>query len=133
MKRLIAAFLLAVPAPILAQAPLPIALDPKIAELRDAALADGYAWDIVEGLTTEVGPRLAGTEAEARARTWAVAKLRALGFSNVRVETFDLPVWVRGEEKAWVTAPFPQPLTLTAFGDSGATPASGLEAQVVAF
>ena len=133
MKRLIAAFLLAAPAPILAQAPLPTVLDSKIAELRDAALADGYAWDIVEGLTTEVGPRLAGTEAEARARAWAAAKLFAMGFSNVRIETFDMPVWVRGEEKAWITAPFPQPLVVTALGNSGATPPQGITAEVVGF
>jgi hypothetical protein len=72
-------------------------VDPKVAALRDAALnGDQYAWDITEGITTEVGPRLAGTEAEARARDWAVKKLTALGFANVRVEPFDLPVWVRG-------------------------------------
>ena len=35
---------------------------------RDAALRDDYAWDIVEGLTVEVGQRMGGTEAEARAR-----------------------------------------------------------------
>ena len=43
------------------------------------------AYGIVESLTTEVGPRLAGTEAEARAREWALATLRELGFANVRV------------------------------------------------
>ena len=43
------------------------------------ALKDDYAWDIVEGLTTEVGPRLAGTEAEARARDWAVAQAEGDG------------------------------------------------------
>ena len=33
----------------------------------DAALTgDTLAWDFVEGITTEVGPRQAGTEAEAR-------------------------------------------------------------------
>ena len=80
---------------------------------------DDTAWTILEGLTTEVGPRLAGTEAEARARSWSVARLKALGFSNVRVEPFEIPVWVRGEEKAWVTSPFPQPLAVTALGDSG--------------
>ena len=48
-------------------------VDPKVAALRDDALDnDHYAWDIVEGLTTEVGQRLAATEAEARARDWAV-------------------------------------------------------------
>jgi hypothetical protein len=101
--------------------------------LRDAALRDNLAWEITEGLTTEVGPRLAGTEAEARARTWAVARLTALGFSNVRVDTFDMPVWVRGEERAEIVSPFPQKLAVTALGNSGATPAAGIRAQVVAF
>ena len=87
---------------------------PDPAKLRDAALADMLAYDIVEGLTTEVGQRLAGTEAEARARDWAVARLKRLGFANVRVETFDMPVWVRGLETGEIVAPFPQKLVLTA-------------------
>lgn len=107
---------------------------PDPAALRDAALAsDTLAWDLLEGLTTEVGPRLAGTEAEARARDWAVRRLTALGFSNVRVETFDMDVWVRGEERAEILAPFPQPLVVTALGNSGGTPARGVEAEVVHF
>jgi carboxypeptidase Q len=110
------------------------AIGQRAALLRDEALArDTYAYDIVEGLTTEVGPRLAGTEAEARARAWAVRKLRQLGFQNVRVEEFDMPVWVRGEEKGSIVAPFPQPLALTALGNSGATPARGIEAEIVPF
>ncbi|RJF91371.1 M20/M25/M40 family metallo-hydrolase [Sphingomonas cavernae] len=105
----------------------------RTVELRDAALKDDVAWDITEGLTTEVGQRMPGTEAEARARDWSVKKLKALGFKNVRVEPFDMPVWVRGEEKAEITLPYPQPLILAALGNSGATPASGLEADVVHF
>lgn len=105
----------------------------QVQKLRNAALQDDYAWEIVEGLTTEVGPRLAGTDAEARARDWAVRKLRAMGFADVRVETFDMPVWVRGEEKAWITAPFPQPLAVTALGNSAATPPEGIEAELVGF
>jgi hypothetical protein len=128
-KHLFAAFLFAsVAAPAISQ-PVP----PQVAELRERALKDDYAYDIVEGLTTEVGPRLAGTEAEARARDWAVRKLKAMGFANVRVEPFDMPVWVRGEEKAWITAPFPQPLAVTALGNSGATPAQGIEGELVGF
>ena len=113
--------------------PPPVAVDPFVARLRDAALKDDLAYEITEGLTTEIGPRLAGTEAEARARTWAVAKLKALGFRNVRVEPFTLPVWVRGEERAEIVAPFPQKLQLTALGNSGATPAEGITAPVVVF
>lgn len=107
---------------------------PDTAAMRDEALrSDSLAWQLVEDLTTEVGPRLAGTEAEARARTWAAERLRGLGFSNVRIETFDMPVWVRGEERAEILAPFPQPLVLTALGNSGATPARGIEAEVVGY
>lgn len=58
---------------------------PILAQTAPPALSDDIAWNITEGLTTEIGPRLAGTEAEARARVWAVAKLKALGFRNVRV------------------------------------------------
>jgi carboxypeptidase Q len=91
------------------------------------------AYEIVEGLTTEVGQRLAGTEAEARARDWGLAKLKALGFANVRIETYDMPVWVRGAESAEVIAPFPQKLILAALGNSGATPATGLTGEVIGF
>jgi Zn-dependent M28 family amino/carboxypeptidase len=102
-------------------------------KLRDAALKDETAWDITEGLTTEIGPRLAGSAAEAKAREWAVRKLKSLGFKNVRIETFDIPGWERGEEKGEIVGPYPQKLALTALGNSGATPAEGLQAELVAF
>jgi carboxypeptidase Q len=107
---------------------------PSVDALRDAALeTDKIAYDIVEGLTTEIGPRQGGTEAEARARTWSVAKLRALGFDNVRIEEFQMPTWVRGEETAEVTAPFRQKLAITALGNSGSTGEAGLEAEIAHF
>ncbi len=118
----------------LAALPFLVAAAPHDADkLRDAALKDRIAWDIVEDLTTEVGPRLAGTDAEARARDWAVKRLKTMGFANVRVEEFDMPVWVRGEERAEIVGTHPQPLVLTALGNSGATPAGGIEADLVGF
>ena len=105
----------------------------QVAQLREAALHDDYAWDITEGLTTEVGQRLAGTEAEARARDWAVAKLKAMGFSNVRVEPFEMPIWTRGPEAAEILAPFPQKLAVAALGNSASTGAEGVTGQVVGF
>lgn len=105
----------------------------ETARLRDEALKDNLAWEITEGLTTEIGPRFAGSESEARARDWAVDKLKALGFANVRIETFEVPWWERGEARAEVLAPFPQPLMLAALGNSGATPARGIKAEVIGF
>src|SRR4028119_1284455 len=97
MRTLFAAMLAAVALPAFAQ---PSADDARIAALRDAALSDEIAWDITEDLTTEVGQRLAGTAAEARARAWSVRRLTELGFANVRTEEFRMPVWERGEESA---------------------------------
>ncbi len=113
--------------------PPPVAVDPAVAALRDSALGDTYAWDITEGLTTEVGPRPAGSAAEQRARDWAVAKLKAMGFANVRVEEFPVPTFTRGFERARVLAPFPQDLVVTALGNSGTTDASGVTGQIAYF
>ena len=95
--------------------------------------SDTIAWDFVEGLTTEVGPRMAGTEAEARARAWASAWLKDNGFVNVAIEPYPMQTWVRGTEQAWVTAPFAQPMRITALGTSTSTGAGGLDAEVVRF
>ncbi|MDE8654140.1 M28 family peptidase [Novosphingobium album (ex Liu et al. 2023)] len=93
----------------------------------------GVAWDIVEGITTEIGPRPAGSPAEARARAWGKAKLEALGFKGVAIDEFKTSAWQRGEEHARLTAPYAQPLAITALGNSVPTPAQGLEGELVYF
>ncbi|WP_420874025.1 M28 family peptidase [Novosphingobium olei] len=98
-----------------------------------AAPADTVAWDIVSGLTTEIGQRLAGSEAEARARAWGSQKLQALGFRNVKVEPFTIRGYQRGVDKARITSPVPQMLAVTALGYSGATPDKGIEGELVYF
>lgn len=113
---------------------LPLAAAPADSSaIRKAALNDNVAWDFTEGLSTEVGPRPAGTPQEARARDWAVAKLKALGFSNVRAEPYTMSVWVRGRDEAHVISPFPQNLMIAALGNSGSTSEKGMEGDVAYF
>lgn len=138
MTKFLAALLAAAPLPLLAQTAAAPARQPPLdirhaEQLRDAALQDELAWDITEDLTTEVGPRLAGTPAEARAREWAVRRLTDLGFANVRVDDFTIPTWVRGAEGAEILSPFPQKLSVAALGNSGSTPAGGIDAEVIGF
>ena len=111
----------------------PTSVSPRVTQARDAALGDRVAYDLVRDLTTQIGARMAGTPAEARARDWAVARLTALGFSNVHIEPFDLPVWERGDERAEVVAPYPQKLAVTALGNSVSTGAGGLTLPVAYF
>ena len=89
--------------------------------LRDAGMATDLAWEIVEGLTTEVGARLAGTEADHRAVEWTKRKLESLSFDKVWLERIEFPVWVRYHESARIVTPFPQKLHITALGYSGST------------
>ena len=112
-------------------------LDPQIEltakNLMRYAMSDEIGLDFVEGLTTEIGQRLAGSEAEARARDWAVAELTELGFDAVRIEPFEIPFWSRKSESVAVVSPSPQPLIATALGGSAATPEGGVTGQVVRF
>jgi hypothetical protein len=102
-------------------------------QLRDKALHDDTAYKVTASLTTEVGARMAGSEADRRAVDWAVAKFKELGYDKVYTEAVTYPLWVRRSEHAAIVAPFPQPLTLTALGYSPATPKGGLTAEVVKF
>lgn len=102
------------------------------AYLRDLANGGSAAYDIVESLTTEIGPRMAGSEADPRAVAWAKAKFQELGFDRVWAEPVTFPRWHRGVEHAEVLAPYPQPLHITALGLSVGSNGP-IEAEVVAF
>ncbi len=88
------------------------------AQLRDAALAGhDVAYNWVSELTTRFGPRPAGSAGEQQAAEWAAARLKALGFDNVHIETFPITAWVRGSESGALVAPTAQPLVVAALGE----------------
>lgn len=110
--------------------PLPAKAIDIATQLRQQALADDTAWKVTESLTTEVGPRMAGSEADARAVAWAKAKFKALGFDKVYTEPVTFPKWERRSEQAQVLGTHAQPLHVTALGGS---PAGTVEGEIVRF
>ena len=56
-----------------------------------------------------------------------------MGFANVHVEPFTMPVWTRGAESAEIVAPFPQKLVVAALGYSGSTGPEGVTGEIVYF
>ena len=118
------------PAPAPQTAPIPENVQRNIDRLQAAALESNLAWEIAEGLVTDVGPRMAGSEAEAAARSWAMARLRALGFQNVRIEPFTIPFWQAVREEAYIVTPGARPLVAAALGGS---PSADVEAEIVRF
>lgn len=120
-----------------ALAQTPAELDAEIEATAKALIADGLKDEVglqfVEDLTTEIGHRLAGSDAERRAREWSVTELTELGFDTVRIEGFEIPFWSRKSEAVSIISPGPQEIVATALGGSASTPAEGVTGKVVRF
>ncbi len=109
-----------------------ILLTPTVLFAEQAATPQ-LAYQLVEELTTEVGPRLVGTPGDAKAVEWATKRLKSLGFDKVWTEEFTTPFWQRGQARLEIVSPFPQSLVLAALGGSVSTPNEGIQAAVVMF
>jgi carboxypeptidase Q len=107
-----------------------ISADGATALQRDA-LSSSHAFAIVRSLCDEVGPRLAGSPADAVAVAWAQRTMRELGLANVHTEKVRVTHWERGDGRAEIVEPVRQPLVVTALGGSVGTPPRGIEAEVV--
>jgi carboxypeptidase Q len=104
--------------------------------LRDAALADDYAYRQVAHLTDNIGPRPSGSPQAEAAVQYVAGELRDLGL-EVHVEEVRVRRWMRGAESAELTL-YPgqapettQKIVLTALGGNAPTPANGITAEVV--
>ncbi len=98
---------------------------------RDCMLSEGKPIEHVRALTTEVGARLAGSAGDAKAVAWAVARMKAIGLTNVRTDAVTVPHWERGMEHGELLGTTETPLAIAALGGSVATPATGIEAEVL--
>lgn len=104
--------------------------------IRDAAIASDGSLEVARHLTDVIGPRLSGSPQYAAAASWLSGELRRSGL-DVKLEKVMVPRWVRGEERAELTAwpgspqGITQKLHVTALGGSGATPAAGITAEVI--
>jgi carboxypeptidase Q len=101
--------------------------------LRDKAINDDSAYEILKSLTTQVGARHPGTPGEKAGIEWGVNKLKELGFDKVYTEDVEMNGWVRGLETAEILLPSYQKMIITALGRSKSTPEGGLEAEIVHF
>src|SRR5260370_122536 len=82
-------------------------------------------------LTDEVGGRVTGTPEMAKAVEWGVGAFRGAGV-ELHAEKYTLPVtWGEGERRVELLGPVKFPVRLKAEGWSAATPAGGMEANVV--
>lgn len=108
----------------------------ELESIKLSALADDYAYQRVEHLTENIGPRPSGSLQAKAAIDYVAAELRKLGL-DVQLEEVKVPHWVRGAETAELveySGQVPgttQKIVLTALGGSTSTPVEGLNADVV--
>src|SRR5437588_5435561 len=109
----------------------------ELKQLQQAALKSDYAYRQVAHLANNIGPRLSGSAQAAKAVEYVASELKAIG-CEVQLEKVMVPHWIRGEETAALVQ-FPgqasnttQKIVLCALGDSVATPADGIKAEVIA-
>ncbi|HIE72636.1 MAG TPA: peptidase M28 family protein, partial [Planctomycetes bacterium] len=102
-----------------------------IETLIERGQSSRQAYDNLEVLCDDIGPRLAGTPALDRAINWASGVLTEAGLSNVHTEPVMVPVWIRGTEHASVITPNPWALSMLGLGGSVGTPPEGLTAEVL--
>jgi hypothetical protein len=103
----------------------------KSTVLRKQALEDSTAYELTKSLTTEVGPRPAGSAGDKAAVAWALREMQRLGFANVHTVDATVPQWVRGEAEFAVVSPWPQAMPTLALGGSVGTPTEGIEADAI--
>ena len=104
--------------------------------IRDAAMTDPNAYNMLAHLTDNIGPRLSGSPQAEAAVEWVAAKMREMG-ASVTLEKTTVPHWVRGKEDAvltvWPGMPpgITQKIVVTALGNSVPTSADGITANVI--
>lgn len=124
MKRAILATITLIAFPLSAQVQ-------RTDEVVREVLAHGHAYAYAGHLADSIGPRLAGSPQYDLASAWALEQFRAMGV-NAWLQPVTVPHWVRGLEYGWLPSHNNQRVVLTALGGSVATPAEGIDADIVA-
>lgn len=113
----------------------PAAPRPLLARMAEEALTRGQAHSMLTELCTRAPKRLSGSPGAAAAVAWAEARMRTIGFDEVRLEPCKVPRWERGSiERLTLTssgAAVGERLSICALGGSPATPKGGIEAEVI--
>lgn len=114
----------------------PAHLRSDLGKLRDAAMADDYAYRQLEHLADSIGPRPAGSPQADAAAHYVADELRKLGL-EVRLEPVQVPHFLRGVDAAELVE-YPgqvegakQKVYVTALFGNTPTPESGITADVV--
>jgi carboxypeptidase Q len=104
-----------------------------IRKIYDEALEKGQSYQWLRQLTTQIGPRLSGSEGAKKAVIWGKVEMEALGLDRVFLQDVMVPHWVRGaKEQAYIlNGKQKTDISVVALGGSVATPKNGIVAEII--
>lgn len=108
-----------------------LATDPLLLEALGELWTSGRILSDVTELCDEYGNRFAGTESEARAREFIIAKFREYGLENVTVEPCTYTGWKRGTCGFDLLEPRQRQLTAISMVHAAPTPPEGLVGEMI--
>ncbi len=104
-----------------------------IKSIFDEGMEHGKAYDNLNYLCVNIGPRLSGSSNAAKAVTWTAKRLKEMGADTVYLQEVMVPHWVRGEkEQAKIISKKDElAVPVCALGGSVATESAGIKAEIV--
>lgn len=106
---------------VLTSEDFPAALWTAAEKLSAAAPGRRKGYERLVALSDRFGHRLSGSRALERAIDWSLERMREDKLTNVRREKVMVPRWVRGAERARITAPIQRDLVILGLGGTVGT------------
>jgi carboxypeptidase Q len=105
----------------------------NIKTLFNSVLENGKSYEWLRDLTQNVGGRLSGSPAAARAVIWGENLMNQVGLDSVWLQPVMVPHWVRGEKETarYAINGTKKKVAICALGFSVATPKTGILAEVI--
>jgi carboxypeptidase Q len=105
----------------------------NIKTLFNSVLENGKSYEWLRDLTQNVGGRLSGSPAAARAVIWGEDLMNQVGLDSVWLQPVMVPHWIRGEKETarYAINGTKKKVAICALGFSVATPKTGILAEVI--
>lgn len=105
---------------------------PALSAIAGQGMIDSRAYEYLEELSDDVGPRVTGSPRCNAAIQWGLDKMRAIGLQNVHAEPWQISRgWQRVSARAEMISPSEHPLMIDSMGWVGSTPQGGVDADLV--
>ncbi|MBK5277268.1 MAG: M20/M25/M40 family metallo-hydrolase [Bacteroidia bacterium] len=106
-----------------------------VKHIFDNALQNGRSYQMLQHLTTNVGPRLSGSPGAAAAVEWSRHVMQDFGFDSVWLQPVLVPHWVRGQREIGQIVNSKKigtvPMNVCALGGSVGTGPDGIVSKIV--